>query len=107
MRVAVGIGSIWATALKRCIEDPINQWGQVSAQGLKPDGITYVLREAFARGGVEGEAYTGHSLRRGFATLASSENWSTKELMDYVGWKDVKSALRYVDTTAPFGDWMK
>lgn len=83
---------------------PINQWGQLSALGLKPDGVTYVLRGAFARGGVEGGVYTGHSLRRGFATWASSKNWSTKELMDYVGWKDVKSALRYVDTTAPFGD---
>jgi integrase len=85
---------------------PINQWGQVSAQGLKPDGVTYVLREAFARGGLEGEVYTGHSLRRGFATWASAEKWTTKELMDYVGWKDLKSAMRYVDTTAPFGHWL-
>jgi integrase len=85
---------------------PINQWGQVSAQGLKPDGVTYVLRGAFARGGVEAGMYTGHSLRRGFATWASSEKWSTKELMDYVGWKDLRSAMRYVDTTTPFGDWL-
>lgn len=83
---------------------PINQWGQVSAQGLKPDGVTYVLREAFVRGGLLGDSYTGHSLRRGFATWASSENWTTKQLMDYVGWRDVKSALRYIDTTEAFGD---
>lgn len=86
---------------------PINQWGQVSAQGLKPEGVTYVLRESFARGGLEGQAYTGHSLRRGFATWASTERWSTKELMDYVGWRDVKSAMRYIDTTAPFGDRLR
>lgn len=83
---------------------PINQWGQIAAQGLKPDGVTYVLREAFARSGLEGDRYTGHSLRRGFATWASAEKWNTKELMDYVGWRDVRSAMRYVDTTAPFGD---
>lgn len=83
---------------------PINQWGQVSAKGLKPDGLTYVLRMAFTHGGLASDSYTGHSLRRGFATWASAEKWSTKELMDYVGWRDVKSALRYVDTTAPFGD---
>ena len=86
---------------------PINQWGQIAAPGLKPDGVTYVLREAFARSGLEGGVYTGHSLRRGFATWASAEKWNTKELMDYVGWRDVKSALRYVDTIAPFGDWKK
>lgn len=83
---------------------PINQWGQISPQGLKPDGVTYVLREAFACSGLDGAAYTGHSLRRGFATWANNDHWSTKQLMDYVGWRDVKSAMRYIDTTAPFGD---
>jgi integrase len=83
---------------------PINQWGQISTQGLKPDGVTYVLREAFACSGLNGAAYTGHSLRRGFATWANNDNWTTKQLMDYVGWRDVKSAMRYIDTTAPFGE---
>ncbi len=78
--------------------------GADQSQGLKPDGVTYVLREAFACSGLDGEAYTGHSLRRGFATWANNDNWSTKQLMDYVGWRDVKSAMRYIDTTAPFGD---
>lgn len=82
---------------------PINQWGQLGAQGLKPDGVTFVLRGAFARGEVDGAFYSSHSLRRGFATWASAERWSTKELLDYVGWRDVKSAMRYIDTTAPFG----
>ena len=83
---------------------PINQWGQISTQALKPDGVTYVLREAFACSGLDGDSYTGHSLRRGFATWANNCNWTTKQLMDYVGWRDVKSAMRYIDTTAPFGD---
>jgi|UPI00070D5F53 hypothetical protein len=25
--------------------------------------------------------------------------------MEYVGWRDVHSALRYVEADAPFGDW--
>lgn len=86
---------------------PINQWGQIRTEGLKPDGVTYVLRGAFAGVGRDSEAYTGHSLRRGFATWASSCNWTTKQLMDYVGWRDVKSAMRYIDTTAPFGDLLR
>ncbi len=86
---------------------PINQWGQIATHGLKPDGVTYVLREALTRSGLGGEIYTGHSLRRGFATWATGSAWGIKELMDYVGWRDVKSALRYVDTTAPFRDWLR
>ncbi|WP_433785460.1 hypothetical protein [Pseudomonas frederiksbergensis] len=33
-------------------------------------------------------------LRRGFATWASRNELSIKALMDYVGWRDVQSALR-------------
>ncbi|UZS66456.1 site-specific integrase [Pseudomonas syringae] len=82
----------------------IDRWGHVSQDGLNPNSVSRLLRMAFARNGVDGESLTGHSLRRGFATWASRNDWSTKALMDYVGWKDVQSALRYVDTSAPFGN---
>ncbi|MNL54078.1 hypothetical protein D3C87_1773780 [compost metagenome] len=41
-------------------------------------------------------------MRRGFATWASANGWDIKALMTYVGWKDMKSALRYMDATASF-----
>jgi hypothetical protein len=44
-------------------------------------------------------------MRRGFATWASANGWDIKSLMSYVGWKDVKSALRYVDAGGSFG-WL-
>ena len=43
------------------------------------------------------ELYSGHSLRRGFANWAASNNWDIKTLMEYVGWKNIQSAIRYVD----------
>jgi integrase len=82
----------------------IDRWGHVALEGLNPNSVSRLLRMAFARNGVDGESLSGHSLRRGFATWASRNEWGTKALMDYVGWKDVQSALRYVDTSAPFGD---
>lgn len=27
--------------------------------------------------------------------------------MEYVGWRDLQSAMRYVDADAPFGDWRR
>ncbi|MHC8339303.1 hypothetical protein [Pseudomonas sp. HLT2-19-2] len=42
-------------------------------------------------------------MRRGFATRASAYGWDIKSLMRYVGWKDIKSALRYVDAGSSFG----
>ena len=48
------------------------------------------------------ELYSSHSLRRGFANWATSNGWDLKTLMEYVGWKNVQSAMRYVDSADPF-----
>lgn len=85
----------------------IDRWGHVSQEALNPNSVSRLLRMAFARNGLDGEHLSGHSLRRGFATWASRNQWGTKELMDYVGWKDVQSAMRYIDVEAPFGAWRR
>lgn len=85
----------------------IDRWGHLAEERLNPNSISRILRAAFVRNGLSGEGYTAHSLRRGFATWASGNAWSTKALMDYVGWRDVQSAMRYVDANAPFGEWQR
>nr|WP_280639349.1 site-specific integrase [Pseudomonas viridiflava] len=82
----------------------IDRWGHLGAQGLNPNNVSRLLRMAFLRNGL-GADYSGHSLRRGFATWASRNHWGTKALMDYVGWRDVQSAIRYIDAAESFGDW--
>jgi hypothetical protein len=52
-----------------------------------------------------GERYSGHSPRRGFATWSNRNQWSPEALMNYMGWRDVHSALRYVHAGESFGDW--
>jgi integrase len=42
--------------------------------------------------------YSSHSLQRGFAQWAMANGWDLKTLMEYVGWKSVQSALRYVES---------
>ena len=48
------------------------------------------------------DEFSSHSLRRGFAGWATANGWDLKTLMEYVGWKDVKSAMRYIDVADPF-----
>lgn len=81
----------------------IDRWGHVSESGLHINSLVPLLRALFASAGVPyaGE-YTGHSLRRGFANWASSNGWDLKTLMEYVGWRDVHSAMRYVEAADPF-----
>ncbi|WAH55955.1 site-specific integrase [Pseudomonas silvicola] len=80
----------------------IDRWGRLSDSALHPYSVMHLLRDALQGAGLDGDAYSSHSLRRGFANWASQSGWDQKSLMTYVGWKDSKSALRYVDAQADF-----
>lgn len=76
----------------------IDRWGHVADESLHANSLIPLLRSLFAEAGVESpEEYSSHSMRRGFAGWARASGWDIKELMEYVGWKDVKSAMRYLD----------
>lgn len=81
----------------------IDRWGHVASDGLHPDSLVPLLRQILKDAGIgAAELYSGHSLRRGFANWASANGWDLKTLMEYVGWKNVHSAMRYLDAADPF-----
>ena len=81
----------------------IDRWGHLAADGLHINSLIPLLRSIFVSVGIDfANEYTGHSLRRGFANWAMSSGWDTKTLMEYVGWKNIHSALRYIDAADPF-----
>lgn len=76
----------------------IDRWGHLSDTGLVPSSIIPMLRRLLTQAGIaEAEAFSSHSLRRGFALWAGMSGWDIRELMSYVGWRDVKAAMRYLD----------
>ncbi|MFJ4193901.1 site-specific integrase [Pseudomonas sp. NPDC089534] len=79
----------------------VDRWGHLSEEGLHANSVIPLLRQALKRSGLDAAHYTTHSLRRGFATWANQSGWDLKSLMSYVGWKDMKSAMRYVEAS-PF-----
>ena len=82
----------------------INRWGHIGSQALHPDSLVSLLRHCFTEAGiVDSDEYSSHSLRRGFASWANANQWDVKSLMEYVGWKDVQSAMRYIETPDAFG----
>lgn len=81
----------------------IDRWGHVGDQAMHIDSIAPLLRSILSDAGItSSDLYSSHSLRRGFANWAVASGWDIKTLMSYVGWKDVKSAIRYVDAVNPF-----
>jgi hypothetical protein len=78
----------------------IDRWGHVAEESLHVNSLIPLLRSLFVESGVESpEEYSSHSMRRGFAGWARASGWDIKELMEYVGWKDVKSAMRYLEAS--------
>ena len=81
----------------------IDRWGKCGDQPLHANSIIPLLRKLFHKAGIENaEAFGSHSLRRGFATWAGQNQWDVKSLMEYIGWKDMKSALRYIEINDAF-----
>lgn len=96
----------WIT-VARLTEGPvfraIDRWGNVSDNGLHINSLVPLLRSLFSNAGIAfADQYSAHSLRRGFASWATSNGWDLKTLMVYVGWRDVQSAMRYVEAEDPF-----
>ena len=78
----------------------INRWRHLSDKPLLAVSIIPLLRSLLTQAGVnEASNYSSHSLRRGFAGWAQNSGWDIRELMNYVGWRDIKSAMRYLDGT--------
>lgn len=95
----IGVAQLTAGPVYRAID----RWGHVGEAGLHIDSIAPLLRAMLKNGGLAAAgAYSGHSLRRGFANWAASDGWDVKSLMEYVGWRDIKSALRYLDASVSF-----
>ncbi|WP_232451528.1 site-specific integrase [Burkholderia ubonensis] len=80
----------------------VDRWGNVSDEGLHAGSFVPLLRTLFREAGLPmPNSYSSHSSRRGLATWANSNGWDLKMLMEYVGWKDVRSAMRYIDAADP------
>jgi integrase len=81
----------------------VDRWGRVSDAPLHPNSLIPLLRRLLTAAGLpDAEDYSSHSLRRGFAGWANTNGWDVKALMEYVGWRDVQSAMRYLDGGDPF-----
>ncbi len=76
----------------------VNRWGAPGQRPMNPKSIIPWLRRLLAQAGIDdARSYSSHSLRRGFAGWATHQGWDLKALMQYVGWRDIQSAARYVD----------
>lgn len=84
----------------------LDRWSNLAEGRITPNSLIPMLRRILIHAGIPGELYSSLSMRRGFSTWASANGWDIKSLMNYVGWKDVKSAAQYVDSISHFREPM-
>jgi hypothetical protein len=72
-------------------------------KGLKASSLTPLLRRILEEAGIYAQTYSSHSMRRDFVTWASANGWDFKGFTGFVGWKQIKSALSYIDASNAFG----
>ena len=80
----------------------IDRHGHVLEGALRSGSLAPLLRGRLEKAGLldnrkDGAGVSSHSLRRGLANWARDSGWDVKALMAYVGWKDMRSALRYLE----------
>lgn len=106
LRTAVGAFVEWihvAQISSGPVFRSIDRWGHIAETGLHEDSLIPIFRSILTNAGVaSADLYSGHSLRRGFANWATANGWDLKTLMAYVDWKNVQSAMRYIDASDPF-----
>ena len=77
----LSIGNIHAGPIFRGID----RWGNIESTSLNSRSITPIVRGWLEDAELTVD-FTGHSLRRGFASWAVEMGWDIKSILEYVGW---------------------
>ncbi len=91
----------WLNASQPQPDDPlfvgVTRWGKINTSPIHVDSVIPMMRKVLDLAGLDSRPFTTHSLRRGASIWADSMGASTRDRMDWFGWKDPTSALKYVD----------
>ncbi len=74
----------------------VDRHGHISTERLSPEAVCLVVRERVATIGLDPSAYSGHSLRAGFATSAAQAGVSTVKIRAQTGHASDAMLSRYV-----------
>lgn len=75
---------------------PVNRHGQLGARRLSNKAVALVVKHYMARIGKDAAAYSGHSLRAGFATAAALAGAQERDIMRQTGHRSTAMVRRYI-----------
>ncbi len=76
----------------------VDRWGNVWTKGINANSMNTLLEKLFnVDTQTAQDRYTSHSMRRGLANWMDKEDANQKDIMEWIGWRDPRTALRYLD----------
>lgn len=75
----------------------VSRWGSLSDSPIHRNSINKLLKSLFEEAGIDPEDYSSHSMRRGIANWIIDSGASITELTEWIGWRDTRTAMRYLD----------
>ncbi len=75
----------------------VSAWGVIGTQNIHANSVNKMLKTLFKKAGIKSENYSSHSMRRGLANWIIKKEASMSDLMEWVGWSDTRTAMRYID----------
>ena len=74
----------------------VDRYGNVSDRALDPGSVARVVKRAASRAGLDPAAYSGHSLRAGFATQAARAGAHERAIMKHTRHKSERVLREYI-----------
>ena len=82
----------------------VNKAGRVGDRGLHPGSIAALVKGIVKAAGYDDKAFSGHSMRAGFATAAGARKKSLQSVMAQGRWKSERQAMGYIRHGSLFAD---
>ncbi|WP_460854618.1 site-specific integrase [Nocardiopsis coralliicola] len=83
---------------------PVDRHGRLGTRAVSGRAVAELVKRYAARAGMDADAFSGHSLRAGFATQAALSGAGDREIMRQGRWSNPRTVHAYVRTANPLED---
>ncbi|MFC4562293.1 site-specific integrase [Nocardiopsis mangrovi] len=97
-------GTGLADGTGRPLFPPIDRHGRVADRPMTGRAVADLVKRYAERAGLDADAYSGHSLRSGFATQAALGGAADREIMRQGRWTNPRTVHGYIRTADPLDD---
>ncbi|WP_398695336.1 site-specific integrase [Streptomonospora wellingtoniae] len=97
-------GTDLADGTGRPLFPPVDRHGRIGDRAVSGRAVADLVKRYTRRAGLDADAFSGHSLRAGFATQAAMGGASDREIMRQGRWSNPRTVHGYIRTASPLED---